>query len=269
MTEEKKIAFIGAGNMASAIISGIVKNELLDAKNVIVYDIDSLKLDEMAAELHISKVATLLDAVENSQIIFMCIKPNVMEPVLQEIKDKLNEKSIVSIAAGWSAKRIKDVIGKDKKVLRLMPNTPLMAGEGMTIFETPSDIPAEDNNLVKAIFNALGQTAEASEKLMDAVTAVSGSGPAYVYLLIDAIADGGVLQGLPKDLALKLAAQTVLGSAKMVLDTGKHPCALKDAVCSPGGTTIEAVKVLEDNAFKGTLIQAVEACAEKSRKLSK
>lgn len=269
MPEDKKIAFIGAGNMASAIITGIVGKGTVKAKNIVVYDIDTLKLNDLAAQTGTVKAKSLADAASQATIFILCVKPNVMEVVLKEIKNELRDKSIVSIAAGWSTEKIKEVIGKDKKVLRLMPNTPLMAGEGMTVFEIPSDIPVEDFKLIKDIFSSLGQTAECPEKLMDAVTAVSGSGPAYAYLLIDAMADGGVLQGLPKELSLKLAAQTVLGSAKMVLSTGKHPCVLKDAVCSPGGTTIEAVKKLEECSFKGTIIQAVEACAEKSKKLSK
>lgn len=269
MTEDKKIAFIGAGNMASAIISGIVDKGVVSAKNILVYDIDAFKLNEIAAQTKITKAVSLTDAVNQAAIIILCVKPNVIETILKEIKNELDNKSVVSIAAGWSAEKIKEVIGKDKKVLRLMPNTPMMAGEGMTVFEMPTDVPYKDFSLIKDIFSSLGQTAECPEKFMDAVTAVSGSGPAYAYLLIDAMADGGVLQGLPKDLALKLAAQTVLGASKMVLSTGKHPCVLKDAVCSPGGTTIEAVKKLEDCSFKGAIMNAIEACAEKSKKLSK
>ena len=269
MLQNKKIGFIGAGNMASAIITGIVQKKILPAQCLYVNDIDQNKLNTMEKELNINKAPALTEAVKSAEIIFLCVKPNVMGSVLTEIKKDLDGKAVVSIAAGWSAAMIKEIIGQDKKVLRLMPNTPLMAGEGMTVFETPTNIKKDDYTLVQSIFGALGQTAEASEKLMDAVTAVSGSGPAYVYMFIDALADGGVLEGLPKELALKLAVQTVLGSAKMVLDTGKHPGVLKDAVCSPGGTTIEAVKVLEDNAFKGTMMQAVHSCAEKSKKLSK
>lgn len=269
MSWNKRIGFVGAGNMASAIIEGIVKKEILPAKNLYVYDIDQVKLASMEKELGITKVSSLPEIIKNADIILLCVKPNVMGIVLQNIKNEIKDKAVVSIAAGWSALKIKEMIGNDKKVLRLMPNTPLMAGEGMTVFETPNNIDKEDYTLIQSIFGALGQTAEAPEKLMDAVTAVSGSGPAYAYLFIDAIADGGVLEGLPKDLALKLAAQTVLGAAKMVIDTGKHPSVLKDAVCSPGGTTIEAVKTLEDNAFKGTLMQAVRDCADKSKMLSK
>ncbi len=269
MLQNKKIGFIGAGNMASAIITGIVKKEILPAASLYVYDIDPNKLNSMEKELKINQAPALKDMVQSAELVFFCVKPNVMGGVLNEIKNNLGGKAVVSIAAGWSAAMIKQIIGQDKKVLRLMPNTPLMAGEGMTVFETPSNIEKDDYTLVQSIFGALGQTAEAPEKLMDAVTAVSGSGPAYVYMFIDALADGGVLEGLPKDLALKLAVQTVLGSAKMVIDTGKHPGVLKDAVCSPGGTTIEAVKIMEDNSFKGTLMQAVRSCAEKSKKLSK
>jgi pyrroline-5-carboxylate reductase len=269
MTQVKKIGFIGAGNMAAAIIGGIIKKEILSPKSLIVYDIDQKRLDAMENELGVSKSSSLTDVASASDILLICVKPNVMFSVLQDIKDLILQKAVVSIAAGWSAAMIKNIIGHEKKILRLMPNTPLLAGEGMTVFETPSNIDEDDYTLIKSIFGALGQTAEAPEKLMDAVTAISGSGPAYVYMFIDALADGGVLEGMPKELALKLAAQTVFGSAKMVMDTGTHPMVLKDAVCSPGGTTIEAVKVLEDNAFKSTLMQAVRSCSDKSKKLSK
>jgi pyrroline-5-carboxylate reductase len=269
MQNAKTIGFIGGGNMAGAIISGIVSKKVLPPENIYVYDVDTKKLDEMAENLGVQKASGVSGIVDSCDIFMLCVKPNVVEKVLLEVKGcNRDKKPVVSIAAGWSARRIKSVAGEDQKVLRLMPNTPLLIGEGMTVFETPSDVDKDDYALIRGIFDGLGATAEAGEKLMDAVTAVSGSGPAYAYLFIDALADGGVLQGLPKDVALKLAAQTVLGAAKMVLETGKHPCALKDAVCSPGGTTIEAVKTLEAHSFKGIIFQAVEDCAMKSKKLS-
>ena len=176
---------------------------------------------------------------------------------------------MVSIAAGWSADRLKAVIGADKKVLRLMPNTPLMVGEGMTVFEVPHSVSDDEYAFIENIFSSIGLVEQAPEKLMDAVTAVSGSGPAYVFLFIEALADAGVLCGLPRAQALKLASQTVLGAAKMVLETGSHPGALKDTVCSPGGTTIEAVKSLENDGLRAAVINAAEKCAIKSRSMSK
>lgn len=263
------IGFIGAGNMASAIIRGAITKKALNSENVFVYDIDSAKLSAMKDELHITPAGSLNDLIDRSDIVALAIKPNVMASVLEEIRDRIDGKAVVSIAAGWSADMIREKIGAEKRVLRLMPNTPLMVGEGMSVFEAPDTLEADESAFIENIFCSLGRVVHAPRKLMDAVTAVSGSGPAYVFMFIEAMADGGVLCGLPRDQAVTLAAQTVLGSAKMVLDTGRHPGALKDVVCSPGGTTIEAVKALEQRGFRGAVIDAVEQCAEKSKELSR
>ncbi len=263
------LGFVGAGNMASAIIKGAVEKNVIPAQNVYVYDVDNKKAGELSAELHIQTAQSLEELSEKSDIILTAVKPNVMAAVLGELKQHIGNKAVVSIAAGWSGDMIKQIIGDDKKVLRLMPNTPLLAGEGMSVFETPSNLSGEELAFVESLFSALGQIDHAPCKAMDAVTAVSGSGPAYVFMFIEALADAGVLCGLPRAQAQKLAAQTVLGSAKMVLETGSHPGVLKDAVCSPGGTTIEAVKSLEQDGFRGAVISAAEKCAEKSQKMSK
>lgn len=267
--KEFKLGFIGAGNMAAAIIKGAVQKKVVPASAIKVFDVDDKKTVALANELGSETAKSLKELCENSDIVVIAVKPNVMAAVLGDIKSCIQNKAIVSIAAGWSAEKMKQIIGEDKKVLRLMPNTPLLVGEGMTVFEMPCSLNDDELIFVKSLFSALGQIDEVPCKMMDAVTAVSGSGPAYVFMFIEAIADAGVLCGLPRDTALKLAAQTVMGSAKMVLDTGSHPGALKDTVCSPGGTTIEAVKVLEQNAFRGSVISAVEKCAEKSHNMSK
>jgi pyrroline-5-carboxylate reductase len=263
------VGFIGAGNMATAIMKGALSSKAIDAQNVCVYDIDTTKVTELADTLGVRSTENLFDLVDCADIVLLAVKPNVLGAVLADIKNDLDGKAMVSIAAGWSGDMIKAFIGADKKVLRLMPNTPLMAGAGMTVFETPHTLSDDEFSFVERIFASLGLVDQATQKQMDAVTAVSGSGPAYVFMFIEALADAGVLCGLPRAQAIKLAAQTLLGSAKMVLDTGSHPGALKDAVCSPGGTTIEAVKVLEDNGFRGAVINAVEACAKKSQALGK
>ncbi|MGE5493910.1 MAG: pyrroline-5-carboxylate reductase [Burkholderiales bacterium] len=262
---EYRLGFAGAGNMASAIINGAIKKGVLSSDSVRVFDIDKTKLEALKA-LGIKAMGSLSELCEESDIILLAVKPNVMESVLTEIKSF--DKPIVSIAAGWSADMIKAVIGKDRRVLRLMPNTPLLVGEGMSVFESPSNFSDEHREFIERIFSALGRIEHAPQKLMDAVTAVSGSGPAYVYMFIEALSDAGVLCGLPRDVAATLAAQTVLGAAKTVIETGKHPGALKDAVCSPGGTTIEAVKSLETDGFRGAVIKAVEQCAKKSKALA-
>ena len=263
------LGFVGAGNMASAIIKGAVAKNVLNASTVSVYDVDTKKTKALAEELGIIAAESLTKLCQTSDIIIIAVKPNVMTAALTDMNPYITNQTVVSIAAGWSAAMIKAVIGDDKRVLRLMPNTPLMSGEGMTVFETPSNLTDSEQTFVETLFSALGQIDHAPCQAMDAVTAVSGSGPAYVFMFIEALADAGVLCGLPRAQAQKLAAQTVLGSAKMVLKSGSHPGALKDAVCSPGGTTIEAVKSLEQDGFRGAVINAVEKCAQKSRNMSK
>lgn len=261
-----KTGFIGAGNMASAIIKGALNKKVLIADNIHIYDVDTVKLNMLAAELKVNVCGSIDALCMHCDIVMLSVKPNVMADVLRSVKKY--DKTFVSIAAGWSAEKIKSIIGPGKKVLRIMPNTPLMAGEGMSVFETPSSLECDELEYIAHIFASLGKVEHAPAKLMDAVTAVSGSGPAYVYMFIEALADAGVLCGLPREMALKLAAQTVSGASKMVIESGKHPGRLKDEVCSPGGTTIEAVKVLEQNGFRGSIISAVEQCAKKSKALS-
>lgn len=261
--------FIGAGNMAAAIIEGAINQKAISAQYISVYDIDTAKLNDMKQKLGVQIAGSLAELVKCSDIVVLAVKPNIISTVLQDVKDIIGSKAVVSIAAGWSADKIKADIGTDKKVLRLMPNTPLMVGEGMTVFEVPHSVSVDEYAFIENIFSSIGRVEQAPQKLMDAVTAVSGSGPAYGFLFIEALADAGVLCGLPRDQALKLAAQTMLGAAKMVLETGSHPGALKDAVCSPGGTTIEAVKSLENDGFRAAVINAAEKCAAKSRSMSK
>ena len=263
------VGFIGAGNMASAIIKGAINSGSIDAKNVRVYDIDTNKTAVLQAEFGVRVANDLPALVYHSDILLLAVKPNVLGAVLEDIKNILDNKAVVSIAAGWSGDMIRSVIGADKRVLRLTPNTPLLVGAGMTVFETPHTLTDEEFAFVEKMFASLGLVEQAAQKQMDAVTAVSGSGPAYAFMFIEALADAGVLCGLPRAQAVKLAAQTLLGSAKMVLETGGHPGALKDAVCSPGGTTIEAVKILEESGFRGAIIKAAEQCAKKSQMLGK
>ncbi|MFA5675098.1 MAG: pyrroline-5-carboxylate reductase [Christensenellales bacterium] len=262
------VGFIGAGNMAYAIIKGCAEKGIIDTKNIFVFDIDGNKTEDIREKFGVLPVCSVSKLCGKSDIIILAIKPNVIESVLADIKDFTGGKTIVSIAAGWSAEKIRKIIGTDKRVCRIMPNTPLTVGEGMSVFETPCEIEDDKKRLIESIFSSLGQIDSAPAAAMDAVTAVSGSGPAYVFMMIEALADAGVLCGLTRAQATKLAAQTVLGSAKMVLLTGSHPGALKDAVCSPGGTTIEAVKSLERDGFRGALIKAVEKCAAKSKSMS-
>ncbi|MGI5849309.1 MAG: pyrroline-5-carboxylate reductase [Christensenellales bacterium] len=264
--KEYNLGFIGAGNMAQAIINGAIEKRIVAAGNIYVYDIDTVKINVLENSLGVNSVCSINELSVQCDFILIAVKPNIMPDVLNQIKEF--NKPVISIAAGWSADMIKNVIGCNKKVLRLMPNTPLMVGEGMSVFETPNNFDEQERIFIERIFSSLGKVDCAPLKLMDAVTAVSGSGPAYVYMFIESLADAGVLCGLPRSQAITLATQTVLGAAKTVMDTGKHPGALKDAVCSPGGTTIEAVKSLEQSGFRGAVIRAVEQCANKSKALN-
>ncbi|MEZ4357685.1 MAG: pyrroline-5-carboxylate reductase [Eubacteriales bacterium] len=269
MDTQKKLGFIGGGNMGSAIINGIILKGIIPAKNISVFDISEAQRRNIEDKFKVNTSDKIQKLISESDIIFFCVKPNVIKNVLADIfKIDITGKTFVSIVAGYSAEKIKSILGKPIDLLRIMPNTPLLVGEGMTVFEMPITISEGDMELIKSIFESLGKTSYATAAQMDAVTAVSGSGPAYAYMLIDAMADAGLLLGLPYDKAVLLAAQTVMGAAKVILDTNAHPMQLKTNVCSPGGTTIAAVKVLEENSFKGTVMDAVKSCADKSRELS-
>ena len=261
-----KIGFIGAGNMGSAIIGGIVKNSISD--NIIVYDKNKEGLVKLSDKFGINIAKDNIEVVKESDILFLAIKPNILYDVIDEIKDDVNEETvIVSIVAGQSIEKIENAFGKNIKLIRVMPNTPALVGEGMSALCKNSNVSDEDMEAVLNIFKGIGVAEEVSEYMMDAVTAVSGSSPAYVFMFIEAMADAAVMGGMPREKAYTFATQAVLGAAKMVLETRKHPGELKDMVCSPGGTTIEAVKVLEKEGFRSSVIEAMRACIDKSKSL--
>lgn len=265
----KIIGFIGSGNMGEAMIGGIIKSKLVPSSNIIVSDLNEEKLKTME-ELY--KVQTTVDSKEVAQkadIIVLSVKPNIYDIVLKGIKESLSkDKLIVSIAAGKTIQSIETILGSETKIVRTMPNTPALVGEGMAGICSNKNVAADELNEVKAIFESFGKAEILPEYLIDAVIGISGSAPAYVFMFIEAIADAGVLEGMPRDKAYKFAAQAVLGSAKMVLESGKHPGELKDMVCSPGGTTIEAVATLEGEGFRGTIIKAVGDCIKKSKAMN-
>jgi len=270
MEINKKIGFIGSGNMAQAIIKGLLSKNIIKPENIIASDPDEKKLQKLCEEKRIKTTKNNLEVIENAEIIILAIKPNVFKQVLQEIKGLIREDQIlVSIAAGISIDFIKNHIKNEKiKIVRVMPNMPALVGEGMSAICCNQNLSEEELIYIKDIFDSIGKSEFIDEKYMDSVTAISGSSPAYVYLFIEALADGGVLLGLPRDIAYRLASQAVLGAAKMVLETNMHPGVLKDFVCSPGGTTIEAIKVFEKNGFRGIVMDAMVACYEKAKKLS-
>ena len=237
-----KIGIIGGGNMARAIVIGLISNKT-KPDSIMVTDINEKKLADF--KRYGVKTGTTEKVLKHGDVIIFAVKPNVYAEVLPECTGE--DKLFISIGAGVSISYIKKILGDDRRVARVMPNTPALSGAGMT--GICRDGLSDD------------------ESHIDAVCGVSGSGPAYVYTMIEAMADGGILYGLSRADALTLAAQTVLGSAKMVLDTNMHPAELRDMVCSPGGTTIEGVRALENGGFRASVIDAVAACTEKSKKL--
>lgn len=263
------IGFIGSGNMGLAIIQGIIASHIVEPEQITVFDIVEDKLKDLheTTKLHIAHSEE--EVAEKSNIIFLAVKPNIVPAVLEKIKAHLSKSSlIVSIAAGVTIEAIEASMGRDHKIVRVMPNTPALVNEGMTSITVNKHVTRQEFAQIATIFDSLGRSEEIPESLIHAVTGISGSSPAYVFIFIEAMADAAVLAGMPRDKAYKFAAQAVLGSAKMVLKSGKHPGELKDMVCSPGGTTIEAVKVLEDTGFRASVMGAVTACVDKSKYMS-
>ena len=263
-----RLGFIGCGNMAGAIIAGIIKKGLVSPDEI--YGSNSTPEHANAAHERLG-IQTTTDntlVAGESDIVFLCVKPQQYEAVIDQIKDHLHERQIlVSIAPGKTLAWLGEKIGHPQKIVRVMPNTPALVGEGTTAFCPGDLVSPEETKIVKELLESFGLAIELAEPLMDAASAVGGSAPAFVYMFIEALADGGVAEGLPRAQAQMIAAQTVLGSAKMVLETGEHPGKLKDQVCSPGGSTIAGVEALEEGAFRGTTTHAVRATVAKARSL--
>ena len=263
-----KLGIIGAGNMASAIIGGIIKKGIIAGSDIICSSPVEAERDKAASSFGINVTADNKEVVAKSEILLLAVKPQVIPVVAAEIKDDLkDEQLIISIVAGKSIAWYNEAFGRELKIIRTMPNTPALVGEGMTGVSPASTVTEEEIKKALEILSSFGEAEVVPENLMDSVVSVSGSSPAYVFMMIEAMADGAVKLGMPRAKAYKFAAQAVLGSAKMVLETGKHPGELKDMVCSPAGTTIEAVKVLEQEGFRASIIDAMEACADISRRL--
>lgn len=263
-----RLGFIGCGNMAKAIIQGIVTKGLVAPAQIMGSNTTEEHARETEALLGIQTTTDNTHVAGQSDIVFLCVKPQQYEEVISQIKDHLHENQIlVSIAPGKTLAWLDDKIGHPIKLVRVMPNTPALVGEGTTTFCTGDLVLPEDTKIIQELLESFGLAIELKESLMDAASAVGGSAPAYTYMFIEALADGGVAEGLPRAQALTIAAQTVLGSAKMVLETGKHPGQLKDEVCSPGGSTIAGVEELENGALRGTTMSAIRACAAKARSL--
>lgn len=266
----KVLGFIGNGNMGKAMIGGIIGADLFKPEEILVSDIFEEGLKRTREEYKVLTTTDNKDLAKKADLIVLSIKPNLYPIIMEEIRNEVKDDVIIiTIAAGKSIESTEECFGRKMKVVRVMPNTPALVGEGMSALSFSQSIEDEDRTLLVDIFESFGRAEIVGESLMDAVTAVSGSSPAYVYLFIEALADGAVIEGMPRDQAYRMAAQAVLGSAKMVLETGRHPGDLKDMVSSPGGTTIEAVAKLEEKGFRDGVISAVRACADKSREMSK
>ncbi len=262
-----KLGFIGSGNMAKAMIKGIIASGIVQAGDITAADSKADALGELVA-LGVRTTPDNLTAAANT-IVFLSVKPQVYPQVIAEIKEAITPATvIVTIAPGWTLEKLRSAFGKDVKIIRAMPNTPAMSGEGMSAVCPNDAVSGAELQFVSQLFSCFGKCETVPEKLMDVVGAVSGSSPAFAFMFIEALADGAVAEGMPREQAYKFAAQAVLGSAKMVLESGKHPGMLKDMVCSPGGTTIEGVQTLESGAFRGTVMKAVRSCVEKSQHLA-
>jgi pyrroline-5-carboxylate reductase len=260
----EKIGFIGCGNMARGMIRGILASGLAGAGDVTASARTEKTRELIRSELNI-RYAENEDVASSSDLLILAVKPQVLEEVIFQIRDHVRDSAvIVSIAAGKSLAWLQEQFGGERKIVRAMPNTPALVQEGMSAVCPNALVSDAQLERVLALFRSFGRALRVPETLLDAVTAVSGSSPAYVFLFIEAMADGAVALGMPRDQAYFFAAQTVLGSAKMVLETGLHPGQLKDMVCSPGGTTIEAVRILEKCGLRSSVMEAELACARKA-----
>lgn len=262
-----KLGFLGAGAMGGAILNGALSSGLLKPDDIYVYDVsDEIKTKYKEKGCYICKQS---DELRLADMIILAVKPQYAEEALSSVGDVFDGKAVISIMAGVKSSDVRNLIGGNIRLLRIMPNTPALVNQGAFAFEIGTDFRNEEIKFAEDLFGRMGIYEWVSENLIDAVTGLSGAGPAYAYMFIEALADGGVLEGLPRNTAIKLAAQTVMGAAKMVLQTGEHPDVLKDKVCSPGGNTIVGVKTLEEHGFRGACIDTVVNAVKRAKELSK
>ena len=263
-----KIGFIGGGNMAGAIIGGIVEKEIYAPGQIMASGKDAVSLEKLHKKYGIGITDNNKDIMENADVVFLSVKPQVLAEVIAEISPMVKENQLfVSIAAGKTIGWIEQEFGKEIKLVRVMPNTPALVGEGCSGLCANGNVKEAEMEMVKTVFDSCGTSYQVPEHLIDVVGAVAGSAPAFIFMVMEAMADAAVMGGMPRDLAYKMASQTVLGSGKLMLETGIHPGMLKDMVCSPGGTTICGVKVLEDAGMRGAIMNALDSCIQKSKKI--
>lgn len=262
-----KIGIIGMGNMGYAMLKGLLK--IYGPEKLLFTDVCKERMEQVSAETGVACAGSNAECANQCKYVVLAVKPQYYDGVLKNIVNVIKANHIViSIAPGITIQQLKEKLGIEKRIVRAMPNTPALVGEGMTgiTYEAPLYSQEEQENIAE-LFRSFGRMHLVEERQMNAVVCASGSSPAYVYMFIEALADSAVKYGLPRDMAYEMAAQTVYGSAKMVLETGLHPGVLKDRVCSPGGTTIEGVSALEEWGFRNAIIKAADACYEKCEKL--
>jgi len=264
----KNIAFLGAGNMAEALVKGLLRAGVAEPREIVCSDRNEARGPELTQRYGVRFTRSNREAVEQCELVVLSVKPQVMNKLLSEIAPALNDqKLVISIAAGVPIAAIERKLGRGVRIIRTMPNTPALVGAGATALAAGEHATDDDLRQARALFDAIGKTVVVDEPLLDAVTGLSGSGPAYIFLIIEALSDAGVKVGLPRATAQELAAQTVLGSAKLLIETGEHPGRLKDQVTSPGGTAIAGLHTLEAGGLRTTLMNAVEAATRRSKEL--
>jgi pyrroline-5-carboxylate reductase len=266
----KTIGFVGSGAMGEALIKGIVEATLVAPDAILAFDVRAERLTELSQRYGIRPVKSNAEVVQGADVVILAVKPQIMGSVLNDVRTALGRRNLViSIAAGVSTAKLRETLGAPARLIRVMPNTPALVLEGVTAIAKGQGLEAGDLETAEELFRAVGKVVILDEELMDAVTGLSGSGPAYVAIVIEALADGGVRMGLDRPTAMTLAAQTVLGAARLLIQTGLHPGALKDMVSSPGGTTIAGIAALEEGGIRTTLIKAVERATLRSRELGR
>ncbi|HEY5313910.1 MAG TPA: pyrroline-5-carboxylate reductase [Pirellulales bacterium] len=266
----KQFGFIGAGRMATALARGFVAAGLAQPAQICASDPSAEAAGRFGSETGARTLAGNQQVAEASQVLFLAVKPQQMPAAMSELRGCLSSgQLVISVAAGIPLAMLAEGLGKKPRLMRVMPNTPCLVGQGASAYCPGPGATSDDRALVKQLLESVGRAFELDEKLLDAVTGLSGSGPAFVFVMIEALADGGVRMGLPRQVALELAAQTLLGSAQMVLTSGEHPAALKDQVASPGGTTIAGLQALESGGLRAALMAAVEAATRRSIELGR
>lgn len=263
-----KIGFLGAGAMGGAILSGALETGVVNASDVYVYDL-SESVKKKYSDLGCNIVSSNEELGTNSDMVIVSLKPQYAQAGLKELGNTLDGKALVSIMAGITTETLRNWTDGNFRLLRLMPNTPALVSAGAFALDSNTDLTPEEKEFAEKLFSSIGIVEWMPEPLIDTACGLSGAGPAYIYIIIEALADGGVMGGLPRATARKLAAQTVLGAAKMVLETGQHPDELKDMVCSPSGNTIVGVSTLEQHGVRGAFIDAVAKATERARELGK